>query len=389
MEGAASADVHGTRLDDRSWPSAFVAWRNLDPQLTAYAGLLAAMGLAMAYSNSVEAGRSLGQPSSVFLRGVLWTGIAAVVFVALTRFEYRWLRTFAWPLYFAQLVLLGVTIALGEGVGGAARWISIGPLAFQFSEVAKILMIVVLANYLAARSGRLGSLGSILGAVVLVAPALILVMLQPDLGTSLVFAAILAGMLFMAGASLRWLAVLAGLLAAAVPIVWTYLLREYQKARLISFLDPGADIHGPGYQLYQAQVAIGSGGWMGKGLTNGTQSQLDYLPVQATDFVYALLAEELGFVGGVVVLALFVALLWRVLVAAWRSPDVFGTMFCCGVASMILFQLVVNVGMVVGLMPITGIPLPFVTHGGASLVSTAAALGIIQSINLRRKRPAW
>jgi rod shape determining protein RodA len=347
------------------------------------------MGLAMAYSNSIEAGRSLGQASPVFVRAVLWTCIAMVVFVALSVWDYRWLRTFAWPLYFAQLVLLGVTLALGEGAGGAARWINIGPVAFQFSEVAKILMIVVLGNYLASRSGRLGSPASVLGAVLLVAPALILVMLQPDLGTSLVFGAILAGMLFMSGASLRWLAVLAGLLATAVPIAWTYLLREYQKARLVSFLDPGGDIHGPGYQLYQAQVAIGSGGWMGKGLTNGTQSQLDYLPVQTTDFVYALLAEELGFVGGVVVLTVFVALLWRVLVAGWRAPDVFGTMFCCGVASMILFQLVVNVGMVVGLMPITGIPLPFVTHGGASLVTTAAALGIIQSINLRRARPAW
>jgi rod shape determining protein RodA len=387
--GGTMISAHGSGVRVRWSPSVLVAWRRFDPQLTAYAALLGALGLAMAYSNSVEAGRTLGQASPVFVRAVLWTIVASVVFVASTMFDYRWLGTFAWPLYFAQLGLLGLTLLLGDGAGGAARWVSLGPIAFQFSEVAKILMIVVLANYLAARSGRLGSVASIVGAAVLVVPAWILVMIQPDLGTSLVFAAILAGMLFMSGASLRWLAALAALAAAAVPIAWTYLLRDYQRVRLVSFLDPAADVHGPGYQLYQAQVAIGSGGWMGKGLTNGTQSQLDYLPVQTTDFVYALLTEELGFVGGVVVLVLFAALLWRVLLAGWQSADPFGTLFCCGVASMLLFQLVVNVGMVIGLMPITGIPLPFVTHGGASLVTTAAGLGIIQSINVRRTRPAW
>jgi rod shape determining protein RodA len=383
-----SIDAARRRLD-RSSLAAPAAWRRFDPQLTTYAVLLAAMGLAMAYSNSVETARSLGDASATFVRGVLWTCVAGALFVVLAALDYRWLRTFAWPLYLIQLALLGLTLALGAGAGGSARWISLGPVAFQFSEVAKIVMIVVLANYLAARAGALTSPASILGAAVLVVPAWALVMVQPDLGTSLVFAAILGGMLFMSGASLRWLALLAAVVAAAVPIAWTYLLRDYQKARLISFLDPAADVQGPGYQLYQAQVAIGSGGWMGKGLTNGTQSQLDWLPVQTTDFVYALLAEELGFVGGVVVLLLFTALLWRVLNAGWRSPDAFGSMFCCGVASMILFQLVVNVGMVIGLMPITGIPLPFVTHGGASLVTTAAGLGIIQSINMRRTRPAW
>jgi rod shape determining protein RodA len=376
-------------LRGRSSPSTLAGWQQFDLQLTTYAALLAAMGLAMAYSNSVEADRSLGQASPIFLRAVLWTSIAAVVFGVLATFDYRWLRTFTWPLYFAQLALLGLTLFLGDGTGGSARWISVGPVAFQFSEIAKILMIVVLASYLSTRTAKSGSLLSILGAAVLAVPSWILVMLQPDLGTSLVFGAVLAGMLFLSGASLRWLAALAGLVAAAIPLAWTYLLHDYQKARLISFLDPSADVHGPGYQLYQAQVAIGSGGWAGKGLTNGTQGQLDYLPVQTTDFVYALLAEELGFIGGIVVLVLFVALLWRVLVAGWRSPDAFGTLFCCGVASMILFQVIVNVGMVIGIMPITGIPLPFVSHGGASLVTTAAGLGIIQSINTRRARAAW
>ena len=365
------------------------AWRSFDLQLITYAALLAAIGLAMAYSNSVEAGRSVLETGSTFLRGLMWAAIAIVVFVVVTLFDYKWLKTFAWPLYFAQLGLLVLTLAIGDGVGGAARWISVGPFAFQFSELAKVLMIVVLANYLGARQGRLGSLGSILGACFLVGPPWLLVMMQPDLGTSLVFAAILGGMLFMSGASLRWLSTLLGIVVAMVPVAWNHVLREYQKERLISFLNPTPDVQGSGYQLYQAQIAVGSGGLVGKGLTNGTQNQLDYLPVQTTDFVFAILAEELGFLGAIVMFALFSALLWRVIVAAWRSQDPFGTMFCCGVASMILFQLVVNVGMVIGVMPITGIPLPFVTHGGASLVSIAAALGIIQSINIRQTRAEW
>jgi rod shape determining protein RodA len=214
-------------------------------------------------------------------------------------------------------------------------------------------------------------------------------MLQPDLGTSLVFAGILAGMLWLSGASLKWLLTLVAAGLAFLPIAWTYLLRDYQKVRLTAFLAPEKDVSGAGYQLYQSQIAIGSGGIMGKGLTNGTQAQGDFLPVQTTDFVFAILAEELGFIGAMVLFGLFVLLLWRILTAGWRSKDPFGTMFSAGLASMILFQLLVNVGMVMGIMPITGIPLPFVTHGGASLVSMAIGLGILQSINIRQTRAEW
>jgi rod shape determining protein RodA len=363
-------------------------WRALDLQLTAYAALLVGVGLVMAYTNSVQSGTALGG-GTTFSRGLMWAVIAAIVFIATTLLDYHWLRTLAWPIYGFQLALLVVTLAIGGGVGGSARWVTVGPLTFQFSEIAKVLMIIVLAGYLTTRENHLDSLVSILGACLLVGPPLVLVMLQPDLGTSLVFGAILAGMLWMSGASLRWLAVVAAIGLAMVPVAWTYLLRDYQKERLTSFLDATPDIQGAGYQLYQAQIAVGSGGFVGKGLTNGTQTQGDLLPVQATDFVFATLAEELGFLGGVLLFVLFILLLWRVLVAGWRSRDAFGTLFAAGVASMIVFQLVVNVGMVLGVMPITGIPLPFVTHGGASLVSMAAALGILQSINIRQTRAAW
>jgi rod shape determining protein RodA len=377
------------RVTDWAAKSVGAAWRAFDLQLATYAGLLAAVGLVMAYTNSVENGISPIEAGTTFTRGLMWAGIAAVAFILATAFDYHWLKTLSWPVYVLQLGLLVLTLAIGDGVGGSARWITVGPFTFQFSELAKILMIIVLANYLASRQARLDSLRAILGACVLVGPPLILVMLQPDLGTSLVFAAILAGMLWMSGASLIWLSALAAGVVAMVPIAWNYILRDYQKERLTSFLNPTPDITGSGYQLYQSQIAVGSGGWFGRGLTNGTQAQGDFLPVQTTDFVFSVLAEELGFVGGLVLFVLFALLLWRVLVAGWRSRDPFGSMFAAGLASMILFQLVVNAGMVMGIMPITGIPLPFVTHGGASLVSMAIGLGILQSINIRQTRAEW
>jgi rod shape determining protein RodA len=377
------------RVTDWAQRSVGAAWRMYDLQLTVYTALLAAIGLAMAYTNTVEGGTSALASGSTFVRGLLWAGLAIVAFIGATAFDYRWLRTFKWPLYAVNLGLLAVTLVIGDGLGGTSRWVTLGPLTFQFSELAKIFMIVVLADHMASRQGRLDSILSILGACLLVVPPAILVLMQPDLGTSLVFGAILIGMLFMSGASLRWLGLMAAVTVAAMPMVWTNVLRDYQKERILAFLNPLADIQGSGYQLYQAQIAVSSGGPFGKGLTNGTQSALGFLPVGTTDFVFAILAEELGFLGAMVLFGLYVALMWRVLLSAWRSRDPFGLSFGMGLASMLLFQLVVNVGMVIGIMPITGIPLPFVTHGGASLISLALGLGIVQSVNIRQGRAEW
>ena len=377
------------RVTDWAAKSVGAAWRAFDLQLATYAALLVAIGLVMGYTNSAQNGASPLDPGSTFTRGLMWAGIAVLTFIVASAFDYRWLKTLSWPVYALQIALLVITLAIGDGVGNSARWITLGPLTFQFSELAKVLMIVVLANYLASRQLRLDSPRTVLGACVLVIPPWVLVMLQPDLGTSLVFIGILAGMLWMSGASVKWLATLTAAVIAMIPIAWTYILRDYQKERLTSFLNPTPDISDSGYQLYQSQIAVGSGGWFGRGLTNGTQAQGDFLPVQTTDFVFSVLAEELGFFGAMMLFVLFALLLWRVLVAGWRSRDPFGTLFASGIASMVLFQLFVNVGMVMGIMPITGIPLPFVTHGGASLVSIAIGLGILQSINVRQMRAEW
>ena len=374
--------LHPARVAGLSPRAVSRAWSVFDVQLAIYALALVIIGLLMAFTNSGETPLSAG---SVFTRALMWMGIAIIVFTLAAAFDYRWASTFAWLIYLINIALLVLTLAIGSGVGGVSRWVSIGPLQFQFSEMAKVFMALVLAAWVASRGSRVEGLGTIVGAVMLAAPPLALVLIQPDLGTSLVLGAILVGTLFMAGASLRWLAAGAVLVVALIPVVWTQVLQDYQKQRLISFLDPSADPSGSGFQLLQSQIAVSSGGVFGRGLTNGTTGA-DYLPVQTTDFVFARVGEELGFLGGVLVLGLFTLLLWRVLTIGWRSRDPFGLAFAGGVAGMLLFQLLVNVGMVLGVMPITGIPLPFITHGGASLISTALALGLLESIAMRQGR---
>lgn len=384
--------MRAMRVQDRgaavgAWMSrpANANWQAFDLQLVFYAVALAIVGLLMAWTNS--AGAPL-QAGSVFTRGLMWLAIAIIAFTVTAAFDVRWLRTFGWLFYLVNLGLLVMTLAIGGGVGGVSRWVSIFGLQFQFSEIAKILMIAVLAVYLSSRAENVGRLSTILGAGLLMGPPFALVMMQPDLGTALVFGAITLGMLFMTGASLRWLGVGAGLTVAMLPVIWS-VLHDYQRRRLLSFLDPTADPQGSGWQVMQSQIAVGSGGLFGKGLTNGTQGAQDYLPVASTDFAMAVLLEELGFVGGILVLGLFVALIWRVLLIGWRSEDLFGVAFAAGFASMVMFHMLVNIGMVAGMMPVTGIPLPFITHGGASLISIAIGLGILQSINMRRPRPMW
>lgn len=360
------------------------AWTVFDIQLAVYATALVVIGLLMAFTNSGDDPLATG---SLFTRGLMWLAIAIMVFTVAAAFDYRWAATFVWLVYLIDIGFLVLTMVIGSGIGGTSRWVTIGPLQFQFSEMAKVLTALTIAAWLARRHMRIDTFGTTVGAALIVIPPLGLVLIQPDLGTSLVLGAILFGSLFMSGASLRWLMAGLVMVLAAIPIAWTYVLKDYQKERLTSFLDPAADAQGAGYQLIQSQAAVSSGGLFGRGLTNGQQGAA-YLPVQSTDFVFSRVGEELGFLGAVLVLLLFALLLWRVLTIGWRCRDPFGLAFAGGVAGMLLFQLLVNVGMVLGVMPITGIPLPFITHGGASLISTALALGLLESIAMRQGKPS-
>jgi rod shape determining protein RodA len=356
-------------------------WYGFDVQLAIFALSLTVVGLLMAFTNSPS---DPLQPGSIFTRGLVWLALAAVVFVVSASLDHHWLRTFVWPIYAFAIVLLVVTLLIGSGTGDVSRWVSVLGLQFQFSEVTKILLAVVLAHHLATSAATIGRPWTVVRAGLIALPLLALVLVQPDLGTSLVFGAIVFGALFMSGASLRWLTVAVLGVMTAVPVAWSTVLKDYQKQRLISFLDPTADPLGSGYQLQQSQATVSSGGLLGRGLTNGMTGER--LPVGATDFVFARVGEELGFLGGMVVLVLFALLIWRVLIVGWRSEDRFTLAFSGGLAGMLLFQMLVNIGMVLGVMPITGIPLPFVTHGGASLISAALGLGILETLAMRRSR---
>jgi rod shape determining protein RodA len=360
-------------------------WRHFDTQLLLYVVLLIAVGVVMGYSAafndpSPEAGMSQT------VKTLIWAAIGLTLFFVAASIDYHWLRTLAAPIYLVVLALLALTMLVGTKLFGAQMSVTVAGLDFQFSEVGKVLMVAVLAAYLAGRRERIGRLSTILVAGALMAVPTLLVFRQPDLGTALVFVAILVGMLFMSGASLGWMGLMAAGVIGLAPVV-VGMLHDYQRARLFCFLDPYADAQGACYQLVQALNAVGSGGWLGRGLTVGGEDQRGYIPVQSTDFIFTVVAEDLGFVGGMVVLVLFGLLAWRILLIGWQAQDAFGMMIAVGLASVILFQLLVNVGMVTGVMPVTGIPLPFVTYGGSSLISLLFGMGILQSIRMRSHKP--
>lgn len=341
------------------------------------AGLgLSAFGVFAMYIVDKDTGYSYA--SNQFL-GVL--GGSAVA-LGLVIFDYRALQRYVWWLYGAGLFSLVAVLVFGVVGGGAQSWINIGPLQVQPSELVKLIVVLALAAYLSRNAA--GNLRVFVGSLGLVALPTLLILLQPDLGTALVFGAIFVIVTFTAGARL-WQ--LLGLGAAGAGVAYVAvrfgILREYQIARLTSFTNPGSAPGDVGYQVLQSQNAIGSGGITGKGLDAATLANLGFLPEEQTDFIFSNVAERLGFVGGILVLALFFVLIWRILRIAGGARDRFGVLLAVGIGTIFLFHVVVNVGMTMGIMPVTGIPLPFISYGRSSLVVSLISLGILQSIAAR------
>jgi len=323
-----------------------------------------------------------------------WAGFGLAVMIAVLVVDYASIARYWIPLYLANLVLLGSVVVLGRAALGAQRWLEFGPLSFQPSETAKIAIIVTLAAQLATRKGRWRGARDYVVAGLHVLPPMALVLMQPDLGTSLVFVAVVLGILVGAGAPLWQLFVATfGGLAAAVGAIWAHLvfglplpLKSYQISRLIVFWNPNVDLLGAGYHLRQSLIAVGSGRLLGKGLFAGAQSQLNFLPAQHTDFVFSVVGEELGFVGAVAVLLLYLVLLYKGVAIALRARDVLGSLIAYGVVAMLAFHIIVNVGMTIGIMPITGLPLPFMSYGGSALISNCIAVGLLLNVCSRRHR---
>jgi len=353
------------------------ALRRVDWVAAAAVGLLALTGVGMAWLNARSYGQELLTPSSLLVRSLTWTLLSLVVYSVTTLVNWRWVRTFAWPLYAANILLLIVTLVYGVDSGGNNRAIAIFGLAIQASELSKILTLVAISTALTRVDRTSGGVEDLVMAGAIVAPPFLLVVAQPDLGTALVLVAALFGALYLAGVATRWVAALASLAAIGGALAWVVVLAVYQKERLLAFIDPRADPAGPKYQLLRSLEAIKGGGLFGAG-ADGTAA-LTPLPVQESDFVFAALVRAFGAIGGLFVIVLLAILVGRLLWHAWTSPDEFGVIFAGGMATVVLFQTFVNIGMNLGVAPITGITLPFVSYGGASAVSLAFGLALVQS----------
>jgi rod shape determining protein RodA len=351
--------------------------RLLDPMLLLASLALSVFGICAVYVAVTDARQAYAIDQGI---GFV-VGLAGAI--PLTLIDYRIWQRFLRPIYGLVIAMLLAVTLIGAAAGGATRWIAVGPVQVQPSEFAKLLMVVVLAGYFAEKP--VGEHGVFVKALCILSVPGVLVFVQPDLGTALVFGAIFVVMAYVAGARLIQLGGLAAAtVLSAVLAVKLHILEPYQVARLTAFMNSGGD-NTLGYQVAQSKLAIGSGGLIGKGLDAQTLSNLGFLPEDHTDFIFSNLAERVGFVGSLALILLFFFLIWRILHVATISRDRFGVLIAVGVATIFLFHLFVNVGMTMGIMPVTGIPLPFISYGRSNLVLSIISLGLLQSIAIRSR----
>jgi len=376
----------GVRLgSDRSRRDPSAPLRHIDVVLVVCVLALAALGVLMVYSATRGTGDTPDR--SFLLKQSMFVVIGLGVMLVAAAVDYHRIRDFAWVLYAGAILLLfGVLSPAGSQVNGAQAWFALGPLQLQPAEIAKLALIVTLGALLAEWEGdidlkRLGILGALCGV------PMGLILLQPDLGTVAVLVAIVLGMLLIGGLRFRYIVVLSVIGLAGVLVAFnSSVLDQYQKDRLTGFLDPSSDTQGTTYNVDQSQTAISNGGITGEGLFQGRQTELGYVPEQQTDFIFTAVGEELGFVGGAVVIGLYGVIIWRVWRVAQLSRDLLGTLYAVGVLSMLVFQVFENVGMAMGIMPVTGIPLPLLSYGGSSTLVTFAAIGLVLNVHMRRFR---
>jgi rod shape determining protein RodA len=359
--------------------------KNFDWVLFGVMLLLVALGLLVVWSTTFKATKVSG--SSDVLHQVVFAVVGIGAFFALARSDYRaWAKMTPW-LYGLMLAALVAVLLFSRAVLGAQRWINFGFFQFQPSEFAKLVLIVVLAKFFAQYYDQLEKPKYLALSLAYLVLPMLLVMKQPDLGTAMVLMAIWLAMALVSRVRKSHLLVLALVGVALLP-VGLKLLKPFQRARLETFFNPTADPLHTGYNAVQSTITVGSGQFFGRGLAAGSQSQLNFLPslAQHTDFIFAVLNEKMGFVGGVLMLGLFGVLLYRGIRIAYEAGDRFGMFLAVGVCAMVLFHLFINTGMNMGIAPVTGIPLPFVSYGGTSLIIAMAAMGILESIAVRRKK---
>jgi len=321
--------------------------------------------------------------SPLALRQLLWLAGGSTAMLAALIFDYRRLERSAFVVYVLVLLAVLAVPVLGRVGGGSRRWIPLGPVSIQPSEFMKLGLVLVLARHFARSYERGLGLGAAVVPMLLTAVPAAAILAQPDLGTVAVLGIVSLTMLMLGGIRLRWFVLLGVAVAVAAPVAWPH-LKVYQQKRILTFVHPEMDPRGAGYHVLQSKIAVGSGMTWGKGFLHGTQNQLNFLPEQHTDFIFSVFAEEWGFVGALVLLALYLALVLRGIVIASRARDRFGVLLVLGLTAIVFWQAVINVGMTTGLLPVVGIPLPFFSYGGSSLLCLLIGIGLTMNVSMRR-----
>ena len=355
-----------------------LSFEDFDWLLLALALAIAAVGIVEIYSATAHSALA-GQ----YKRQLYWILLGCLLALLVSRFDYHLVLEQAPWLYFLGVLALAALLIVGPSLAGTRRWLILGGMTFQVSEMVKLVIIVAVAAYFAEKRGKFVTWWDLVKLGTLVGLPAILVALEPDLGTALTFFPIVAAGVFLAGIRARQILMLCLLAALALPVGWHF-LRPYQRERLVAFVHPSQDTQGSSYQVTQTKIAVGSGGFWGKGLGNGTQSRLGFIPVSHADAIFAAFAEEQGFVGTLCVLLLYLALLLRLLDGAQMAGDRAGAFLLVGFASVLFFQVAVNIGMMIGFFPMTGIPLPLMSQGGSAMLFTFLGLGLAMSVKMRR-----
>lgn len=356
--------------------------RGLDVGLLTVTLILVMVGLAALFSFSIN----IPNPNySLLIKQALFAAIGFGLAAALIRFDYRVLAGMHWVLYGLSVVMLLTVLVFGKTIRGTTGWFEIAGLQLQPVEFVKITLAVFLARYLSDHAERLQHWSGVAISAAWIALPVGLVMLQPDLGSALILIAMWLGLLFVMPVPRRYFLVIVGGLAAISIFSWFVVLQPYQKERVLNFVSPTRDEQGGGYNVRQAVTAIGSGQWFGRGLGLGPQSQLNFLPERQTDFIFASIGEELGFVGGSFILLMFALFFWRLRNLMLHARDNFSVLLVVAVAMAFFFQVLINIGMNMGMLPVTGIPLPFLSYGGSSMLASLMAVGILESMSVRQR----
>ncbi len=355
--------------------------QNFDWLLLLLTFAIMTVGLVTLYSALFSGGEVR---STVVTRQLYWLGTGALVMILAFSIDYQWFERFAYPAYVIGLVLLLAVLIFGKTVSGSKRWLDLGLVVAQPSELMKPLLVIALARFFARQEKKGGyRLRELwLPALMVILPVALIAM-EPDLGTAALLLAISVSVILFVGVRLSSIMVLGGFALGSLPLFW-FLMKGYQRQRILTLLDPGRDPLGAGYHIIQSKIAVGSGKFWGKGFLEGTQGQLRFIPEHHTDFIFTVLAEEWGFVGSMLLLALFLCFLLRGLNVARRSRDQFGTLLAFGITAIVFWHVAINVAMVLGMLPVVGIPLPLVSYGGSSAVVTLASVGILMNVAMRK-----